>query len=177
MAKSQPPAARPLVPPTMSVLDKRLSGASPFAMESVAIPLKEPGWVTYIGSGSRSPQRLWQLVHIKGWVPVTVSDLACKPDDFGYTTSPDGHVVTGVGGNEAVFKMRLDDWNRLVAAKTAANMRTIGDSRKVKADLVKAAEAKFGDEAGAFVEAHVTGEVRDWRAPEDQGALASAPDT
>jgi hypothetical protein len=115
-------------------------------------------------------------VHVKGWIPVRVSDLACKPDEFGYTASPEGFVVTGAGGQEAVFKMRVEDWQRLVRAKTAANLKTIGDSRQVKADLVKAAETQFGDEAGAYVHAHVTGEVRDWRAPEDQGALAAGHD-
>lgn len=168
--------ARKLVAPTVSVLDKRLSGSSPFAMDSIVIPLKEAGWVTYIGNGGRSSNRLWQLVNVKGWIPVTVADLACKPSDFGYTTSPEGFVVTGAGGQEAVFKMRVEDWTRLQAAKTAANNRTIGDSRRVKAELVGAAEKQFGDEAASYIHEHATGEVRDWRAPEDQGALAGAFD-
>lgn len=145
----------------LSVIEKRLSGASPFGMESVAIPLKEPGWTTYIANGGRSDSRLYDMVHVKGWVPLRADDLAGKPDEFGFTVTTEGHVCRGPKGLEVVYKMPVADYQRLVRAKTAANLKTIGSSQKTKQELANAAAATFGPEAGDFVHAHVHGEVRD----------------
>lgn len=161
------PGRPPKAARRLSVIEKRLSGASPFGTESVTIPLKDPDWAVYIGNGARSDRRLWELVNVKGWVPVTVDDLACKPEDFGFTVTPDGHLCTGPKGLEVVFKMPKADYAKLVRAKTEANLKSIGSSAKVKADLANAAATQFGPEAGEFIQQHVHGEVKDWRAPEE----------
>jgi hypothetical protein len=168
----QPPPPAPVstggpVVPRVSVLEKRLSGGNPFGIESVPIPLKESGWVTYIANGGRSDGRLYQMKAVKGWEPVLVSDCAVKPEDIGFRHSPEGYLCRGEKGQEVVFKMRQADFTRLQQAKTAQNLKGIGSSAKTKASIAEAATAQFGDEAGQFVNEHFVGEVRDWRAPED----------
>jgi hypothetical protein len=155
------------VTPRVSVLEKRLSGGNPFGIESVPIPLKDPGWVTYIANGGRSDGRLYQMKAVKGWEPVLVSDCAVKPEDIGFRNSPEGYLCRGEKGQEVVFKMRQADFTRLQQAKTAQNLKDIGSGAKTKAAIETAAAAQFGDEAGQFVKEHFVGEVRDWRAPED----------
>ena len=153
--------------PRVSVLEKRLAGGNPFGVESVPIPLKDPGWVTYIANGSRSDGRLYEMKAVKGWEPVLVTDVTVRPEEIGFHKSPDGYLCRGEKGHEVVFKMRRADWDRLQQVKTAQNMKTIGSSAKTKDALAEATGAQFGDEAGQFMKDHFVGEVRDWRAPED----------
>lgn len=155
------------VTPRVSVLEKRLSGGNPFGVESIPIPLNDPGWVTYIANGGRSDGRLYQMKAVKGWEPVRVSDCAVKPEDIGFRPSPEGYLCRGEKGQEVVFKMRQTDWTRLQQVKAAQNMKGIGSGAKTKASIEAATAAQFGDEAGQFVKEHFVGEVRDWRAPED----------
>lgn len=154
-------------PRKISVLEKRLSGGNPFGVESVAIPLKDPGWTTYIANGGRSDGRLYEMKAAKGWEPVRVTDVAVPPEQLGFKASPEGYLCRGEKGQEVVFKMRTADYQRLQAAKTAKNLQTIGSSAKTKAAIANAAGTQFGDEAGQFVHDHFVGEIRDWRAPED----------
>lgn len=151
----------------VSVLETRLSGGNPFGVESVPIPLREPGWVTYIANGGRSDGRLYQMKAVKGWDPVLVSDCTVRPEEIGFKASPDGYLCRGEKGQEVVFKMRQSDWDRLQRAKTEQNLRGIGSSARTKAAVAEAASAQFGDEAAQFVHESFVGEVRDWRAPEE----------
>ncbi len=153
--------------PDISVLEKRLSGGSPFGTESVQIPLREPGWTCYVANGLRTDTRLWEMVHVKGWIPVKTSDLACKAADFGFTVTSDGTLCRGPKGQEVVFKMPTADYQRLAAHKTAANNKAIGSSQRTKAELVSAAEKQFGDEAASYISRNAFGEVKDSRVLEE----------
>ena len=57
--------------------------------------------------------------------------------------------------------MREEDYNLLQMAKTDASDRSMGSSKKTKADIVKAAETAMGDEAAQFIQDNVFGEVTD----------------
>lgn len=162
-----PTATSATAKPVISVLEKRLSGGNPFGVESVPIPLKEPGWVTYIANGGRSDGRLYEMKAVKGWIPVRINEVAVTPEEIGFKASTDGYLCRGEKGQEVVFKMREDDWKRLRAAKTASNLKTLGSSARTKAAIAEALASQHGDEAGQFAHDHFVGEVRDWRAPED----------
>lgn len=142
-------------------LARRLASGNPFGGGTRAIPLKEPGrWHTYIANTLANPNELYEMKE-RGWVPLEIADLACPIEESGFRLSEDGHIVRGGQAQmEMVFKMEKADYDMLVAAKTAANMRGIGSAKQVKVDMAEAASAQLGDEAATFIN-NLDGQVID----------------
>lgn len=154
-----------VTPRRNDVLARRLSG-NPHSSGLRTIPLKEPHlWQLYIGNDYNNADDLYRLVHIDGWDPLEVADLACKPEDIGYRASEDGKLVRGPQGREMLFKMAVEDYRELEKRKTEANNATIGKPSKVKAAAAEAAAAVHGPEAGDFVHKHLVGTVTDTQEP------------
>lgn len=149
----------------ITVLDRRLQGGSPFGSGSFAVPLKEPKrWQIRIFTADEGREdRHYRAVHQLGWVPLEESDLAVVPEEIGYRKTDEGYIVSGKRGQHVIMKMPLADYKRLQMAKTAANNKAIGDSKRVKSDMADAAAARFGDQAGDFIYNQAVGEIRDGR--------------
>ena len=142
-----------------AIIAKRLQG-DPFAAGAVDIPLRDPEhWATYVASGDVSPNRHYEMVHKKGWVPLTVADLpdGITPQAIGWQVAEDGQTLCrGVRGNEVAYKMPLAARSQVQQAKTARNLAGTGSAAKVKASLTAAASGSLGDEAASFVDQNVT---------------------
>lgn len=158
--------AKPVVQVTSrrnAALQRRLApGGNVFGGGSRAIPLKEPQrWHTRVDNDFADAQQVYRSVHEHGWEPLTVDDLACKPEEVGLRLNEQGYLVRGVQGREVVLKMAKEDYREVERLKTEANMRGIGSPSKTKQHMAEAAAAQFGPEAGDFVASHVTGTVTD----------------
>ena len=90
------------------IIAKRLQG-DPFAAGVAAIPLKDAEhWATYVANAETSPNRHYEMVHRKGWVPLTVADLpdGITPQSIGWQVAEDGVTLCrGVRGGEVAYKM------------------------------------------------------------------------
>lgn len=146
-----------------AALQRRLApGANVFGGGSRALPLKEPErWHTRIENDFADAQQVYRAVHEFGWEPLTVADLACKPEEVGLKLNEQGYLVRGVQGREVVLKMAKEDYREVERMKTAKNLQGIGSPARTKAHMAEATAAAFGPEAGDFVHSHVTGTVTD----------------
>ena len=171
-ASSEAPAPDVPAKPTIQVtsrrsaaLERRLqAGANPHQTSAKVIPLREPHrWQLYIGNDYAGDDGLYRMVHEYGWLPLELSDLACKPEEIGYRVNESGHLVRGPQGREVVFKMDKADYALLVQRKTEKNLQGIGSASKTKTQAAEAAASAFGPEAGDYVHKHVTGTVTDTR--------------
>lgn len=148
-----------------AALERRLApGANPHATTAKVIPLREPHrWQLYIGNDYASEDALYRMVHEYGWLPLELSDLACKPEEIGYRVNESGHIVRGPQGREVIFKMDKQDYAILMQRKTERNNAGIGSTAKTRALMAESAAATYGPEAGDYVHKHVTGTVTDTR--------------
>lgn len=140
-------------------LARRLAG-NPFGGGSRALPLKEPArWHTYIGNTYADEGEFVTLREL-GWEPLRADDLACPVDESGYRQSVDGYLVRGPQGQEMLWKMSVEDYRLMSAAKTDANMKGIGSAKKIKQDMADAAAGSMGDEAANYIH-NLDGQVVD----------------
>lgn len=140
-------------------LARRLASGNPHASGNRAIPLREPSrWQTRIASVEYDARRFYTLRN-NGWIPLLEEDLACPVEESGFVKMPDGSLRRH-DGKEMVFKMDSAHYRMLMDRKTAANMRGIGSSRKMKEQMAEAAGSKLGDEAGTYINS-LDGEVID----------------
>lgn len=137
-----------------TIIAKRLSG-DPFADGAAAIPLRDPHqWDTYIANAEVNPNRHYEMVNRKGWIPLTVADLPANvsPESIGWNVAEDGQTLCrGTRGQEVAYKMPKDIRSKIQEQKTAMNKRGMGSAQKVKADMANAAGNQLGSEAGEFV--------------------------
>src|SRR5262245_45660475 len=81
-----------------TALARRLAG-NVHGGGSRTIPLKEPkAWHTHIANGLANTSRMLEMRE-KGWVPLTIDDLACKVEDSGFRLE-NGAIVRGPNGQE-----------------------------------------------------------------------------
>lgn len=151
------------VPPTISVMERRLQRGV-FNGASSGIPLKKPKeWVTRIVDAKQTNDRPW-VMQEKGWVYLELADLAVSPESIGYRATPEGRIVRGEQGRDVVMKMPMADWNRLNKAKSDANIRDTFGKKQIKSAIVNGVAGSHGSQAADFVNSAVnTLDVRDSR--------------
>lgn len=159
-------AAKPAVQVTSrrnEALQRRLApGGNVFGGGTRALPLKEPQrWHTRIENDFADAQQVYRAVHEFGWEPLTVDDLACKPEEVGLTLNAQGYLTRGAQGREVVLKMDKRDYREVERLKTEKNMQGIGSPTKTRTQAAEAAAAAFGPEAGDAVHKHFHGTVTD----------------
>lgn len=153
--------------PKISVVERRLAGASVFRTASAPVPMKDARWTVRWENSTISPDHMWNILHNLGWVYVAPSDLDCPVEEIG-AYERDGRVVRGERGSEVLVKMLAKDY-RSVQKKKAQEVRTqTFGSKAVKAAVVEGVGAAHGEDAAAFVADRVqTMTVTDSRGPED----------
>lgn len=136
-----------------AVLARRLASGNLNGGGTREIPLKEPGkWYTRIENTLVSDARLYEMVHVLGYQPLTADDLACTPEEAGFRVE-NGNLVRGPANQiEMAFKMPLRDRRLLDNARTAANLKGIGSAAKVRRDMAEAAAGSMGSEAGDYID-------------------------
>lgn len=141
------------------IIAKRLAG-DPFADGTQAIPLKDAEkWDTYIGSGEVNPNRHYELVNRKGWIPLTIADLpeGVTPQAIGWNVAEDGQTLCrGVRGQEVAYKMPKEVRSQIQAAKTRANLKGTGSATKVKEDVANAVGGSLGSEAADWTQRNIS---------------------
>ena len=139
-------------PPTrISVINRRLK--NPFGLPSGGIPLKGPRarWVCrWFTADAEHEDRHYQAVHYQGWVPLTIDDIAVKPEVLGALVSSDGHITRGAKGQDVLMAMPARDWEELQQAKSDANIKGMKPA-KLRETVAEAAAKENGPEAGEMV--------------------------
>ena len=104
---------------TDDIIARRLSG-DPYGTREAQIPLKEAGkWAIKEANSLADENRHFNIVHKEGWIPLTVNDLAdgITPDSLGYLVSPEGTLCRGKNGDERLYKMTVENRQRVAMAK------------------------------------------------------------
>jgi hypothetical protein len=141
--------------PSIEILERRAQGINVHGGGSPTIRLTEPGWECRWFNSEISPDHVWRAKHQKGWEPVVPAELADPEQVGGFQVSPDGFVVRGEKGREVLLKMPSDYRKKIEAQKIAQNNRNM-DPHRQKADVANAAGKAMGDEAGSFIDKHVS---------------------
>jgi hypothetical protein len=143
---------------TDSVIARRLAG-NPFGGRDMTVPLRDPErWATYEANSLADPNNHYQMVYVKGWVPLRVEDLApgISPESIGWQVDADGTLCRGPRQDQRLYKMPKELYAQIQQAKTAANLRGTGSAKAVKEALVESASAQLGDEAASFTRSNIT---------------------
>lgn len=136
------PGPKPKLP-KVTVLDRRL--ANPFGTPGVEITLTTPGlWQIRIINSEVRRGRMHDITHNKGWVFVDPTELDGAPEEYGFKVV-EHRLVRGDRGEEVLMKMPQADYDRVLEAKTALNLKALGKS--ALRDTVGAKAAEAGDEA------------------------------
>ena len=141
------------------IIQQRIEG-DPLARAAQSIPLRDPElWETHIANADVSPNRHYEMVHVLGWVPLTVADLpdGITPEAIGWQVTADGQTLCrGPRGGEIAYKMSKARHVELGQAKIRRNLRGTGSAATVKTALTNAASGQLGDEAASFLDRNVT---------------------
>lgn len=148
MAKTQT-ASKPRV----SVLDRRLN--DPFGMPSIPIQFKDTSLIGRWFNAAISNDKIWIAKQVQGWSQVTPEMLVDLDQIGGYNVSATNTIVRGDRGNEHLLCMPRDAFDKIQMAKSRKNLEKMGRSNATKQEVVEAASAKYGDEAGDFLNRHV----------------------
>ena len=133
----------------ISIIERRLKSGSVFSAGSRPIPLKEPAhWVARIVNGQISDARLYEMQAEKGWVYLTIDDLAVKPEEIGFREM-DGRIVRGTQGQEVVMKIARKDYEAIQALKDQTNRDNTFSPDANKAAIVSAAQRQPDGGRGA----------------------------
>lgn len=131
--------------PRVSVVDRRI--AHPFGSPSVPITLKEGGpWEIRIVDSQLRSGRIHDMRHQKGWEFVEPREIDGTPDEYGLRVV-DGRLVRGENGREVLMKMLKSDYDKIMQAKAALNLKGLGKQATREAAAQATAQA-FGSEAG-----------------------------
>lgn len=146
------------------IIAKRLAGAV-FGVRTEDIPLKEPGkWQLYIGNSQGNEARHYDLVHRKGWVPFSTSDLAdgISAESIGFRVAEDGQtLVRGTRGEEVVYKMPKEAYEAIQFGKAEKNTASMKSPNRAKDEAANAAASAIGDQAGEYIAKHGNITIRD----------------
>jgi hypothetical protein len=144
---------------TAAVLDSdpryRKGIESPFGLPSEGIALKDKSrtcrWMNdeLMGGGN-----VWRKKQI-GYDPVKVEDLEFPEQIGAYNVNPAGEVTRGARGQEVLMMLPSAVYESRQMAKAKKNMADMRDFDKQKTDMVNATAARFGGEAGDYVNQHV----------------------
>lgn len=146
------------------VIAKRLAGA-PFGVKTDTIPMREPGrWALRIANSQVHDSRHYDMAHKLGYRPVTKDDLpdGITPESVGFRVSEDGAtLVKGVRGDEVLYKMPVEAYNKIQFAKAEANTKGLRSERAAKSDVAAAAAVAHGDQAAEYIDKHAKITIRD----------------
>jgi hypothetical protein len=134
----------------ISVIERRLQGASALQTSSQPIPLREKGWTLRWENSEIRPDQIWHCVNTLGWEYVAPSDIACTMDEIG-ANERDGRVVRGPRGGEVLLKMRTSDYKKIQMKKSQENVDLTFNKQKVGNAALNAVGSEFGSEAADFV--------------------------
>lgn len=140
----------------VSVINRRLN--NPFGAPSRDIPLKgeKRRWVvrTFVADKEHA-NRHYDAVHVYGYVPLTLKDLAVSPESIGYTISPAGYVVRGTHGEELLCAIPREEWEAIQLAKSQRNAKGLEIGR-LKQDVTEHVGKELGEQAAERVSQSVT---------------------
>ena len=156
--------------PSISVIERRLQGPSVFRESSQPIPLVEPKkWTLRWENSSISPNHVWDLIHVKGWTYVELSDLACGVDEIGAFVE-EGRIVRGERTQrEILMKMLARDYARVQKKKSDETIRQTFGKKQIKEAIVSGVAAEHGEQASDYIAKNVNlVSVNDSRGPEDE---------
>lgn len=91
----------------------------------------------------------------KGWDQVRPEDVSDLEQIGGYTRSPEGYIVRGERGHEVLMSMPKVIRQAIQIEKTRQNNRTVGNPNAAKAEVVRAAGSRLGDEAASYLDKHM----------------------
>ena len=134
----------------ISVIERRLQGASALSVGSVTIPLTDPTWTIRWENSEIAPDHIWKCINHLGWEYVQLEDIACALDEVGARIA-DGRVVRGERGREVLLKMRVSDYKKVQQKKTKENLALTFDKQKLKSAVVGAVATEHGDQAAEFM--------------------------
>ena len=155
-------------PPKISVIERRLQGPSVFRTASQPIPLREPNvWTLRWVNTKVHPNRLWDMLHTKGWVYATADDLACSVEEIGALLRDD-RIVMGERGEEVLMKIPSSDYAAIAKKKDEETRRQTFGKQQLKKAITEGVAIAHGDRAAEFMHRNVENmTVQDARAPEE----------
>lgn len=139
-------------PIRIKVLERRLQ--NPFGEPSAPIAFKDPRKVGRWFNGSIVADKVWRAKH-NGWTIAVPDDVEDLDQIGGYALNPSGQITRGERGQEVLMWMYAEDRAQIQWAKTQQNLKDMRDFDKQKQEMVQAAAAKFGGEAGDYLNKRV----------------------
>ena len=148
------------------IIARRLNG-EPFGLKADAIPLKEPGkWAVRIANSQLHESRHYDMVHKLGYRPMTRDFLpdGISPESLGFKVAEDGQTLCrGIRGDEVLYVMPKDQYDRIQMAKAAKNMEGMGSESKAKQAAAEAAAGVHGEQAAEYLSKHANITIKDSR--------------
>lgn len=135
----------------ISVIERRLQGASALAVGSVQIPLKDPSYTIRWENSEIAPDHIWRCINILGWEYVVPDDIVCPLDEVGAKAMED-RVVRGERGKEVLLKMKAADYRKIQQKKSRENLAITFDKKKLKGEVLGAVSSEHGSEAAEFID-------------------------
>lgn len=135
---------------TISVIERRLQGASALQTTSQPIPLRDKTWTLRWENSEIRPDQVWHCINVLGWEYVEPGDIACSLDEVG-ANERDNRVVRGVRGQEVLLKMRASDYAKIQQKKAQENIDLTFNKGKVADAMLNAVGGEHGSQAADFV--------------------------
>lgn len=135
---------------------------NPFGEPTAPIALRDSSRECRWFNAAVANDHIWRAKR-KGWDQVKREDVLDLDQIGGYNVDPAGFITRGERHQEILMSMPKDVRTAVQAAKTAANIRNMGNPNAMKKELVEAAAQRFGDEGADFLNRRIgpVGEVRD----------------
>lgn len=127
---------------------------NPFGEPSAPIELKDDTRECRWFNGAVANDHIWRAKR-KGWDQVRKDDVVDLEQIGGYNVSPDGYITRGERHQEVLMSMPKDVRAAVQAAKTALNIRNMGNPNAMKNEVVEAAGRQIGAEAADFLNARI----------------------
>ncbi len=137
--------------PRVEVLERRLQ--NPFGEPSAPVTLKDAARVCRWFNADKGADAIWRAKQ-KGWDQVTPEEVFDLEQIGGYTVDASGFIVRGERGKEVLMSMPKEWRERIEYQKAKINSRDMGNPSAIRRDVIEAAGAQLGDEAGEFMNKH-----------------------
>jgi len=135
----------------ISVIERRLQGASALQTPSAPIPLKEKGWTLRWENNEVRTDQVHHCVTVLGWEYVSPEDIDCALEDLG-ASARDGRVVRGERGKEVLLKMTEANFKKVQRMKTQENVKSTFNSKIIKETVLNQVGSEHGSEAADFIQ-------------------------
>lgn len=127
---------------------------SPFGIGSTPIDLKDSGRIARWFNSNVMADHVWRAKQI-GYDPITPDELANPEQAGAFHTDPAGFIVRGERGQEVLLSIPKVVHDARQMAKAEKNLKDMRDFDKEKTRMVEAAAAKYGGQAGDYLNDHV----------------------